>query len=78
MSVNVFKFFLITADTVREISYALSNPNWLFRPTSDIANMILFLKERESVKPNHLICDPVRAKEVSHSFCYEENDLRAV
>ena len=37
--------------------------------------MLIFLKERESIKPDHFIRDPVRAKEVSHSFSYEQNDL---
>ena len=49
-----------------------------FRPTSDIANMILFLKEWESVEPDHLIRNPVRAKEVPHGFSYKQNDLRAI
>ena len=37
--------------------------------------MVVFFKERESVKPDHLIRDPVRAKEVSHGFSYKQNDL---
>ena len=40
--------------------------------------MILLLKERESVKSDHLISDPIRAKEVSHGFSYKQNDLRAI
>jgi hypothetical protein len=40
--------------------------------------MILFLKERETVKPDHLIRDPVRAQEVSYGFSYKQNDLRAI
>ena len=40
--------------------------------------MFLFLKERESVKPDHLIRDPVRAEEVSHGFSYKQNNLRTI
>lgn len=40
--------------------------------------MILFLKKGESVKPDHLIRDPVRAKEVSDGFGYKQNDLTAI
>lgn len=54
------------------------NPNVDHLATSDIANMILFLKEGKSVKPYHLIRDPVRAKEVPHGFSYKQNDLRAI
>lgn len=61
--------------TLYEIVYALSNPARSFRLTSDIANMVLLLKERKSVKPDHLIRDPVRTKEVSHGFSYKQNDL---
>ena len=37
--------------------------------------MLIFLKERKSIKPDHLIRDPVRAKEVSHGLSYKQNDL---
>lgn len=73
VSVNVFKFFLITVDTVRKsVMHSLTRS---FRPTRDVADMVIFLKERESIKPDHFIRDPIRAKEVSHGFSYKQNDL---
>jgi len=37
--------------------------------------MVIFLQEREPVKSDHLIRDPVCAEEVPYGFGYEENDL---
>lgn len=37
--------------------------------------MVLFLQERVTVELNHLICDAVRAQEVSDSLRDENDDL---
>ena len=38
--------------------------------------MIILLKEGISVEADHLVCDTRGPKEVAHSFCDEQNDLR--
>ena len=74
VSVRVIKFFLITVDTAR-ILVMHGHSIRSFQPTSHIVNMVIFLQERVSVKSDHLIRNPVRAKKVSHGFSYKQNDL---
>jgi hypothetical protein len=38
--------------------------------------MVILLQERESVKSDHFIRNPVSAKEIPYGFSYKQNDLQ--
>lgn len=37
--------------------------------------MIVLLEERETIEPDHFLCNAVSPEEVAYSFRHEQNDL---
>ena len=65
----------MTVDTTSKLweHALLGRKNFL---TCDIINMVFLLQEWEAIESYHLICNPIRAQEVSDSFCDQKYDLR--